>query len=56
MKLAQDTIHVVAHGIVGRIGEQVHHVTIESTDILINGHIIIVEDHQKVIRVSGGIV
>ena len=56
IELAQHTIHIVAHTIVRRIGQQVDHMTIEPTDILVDRHIVIVQYDQQVVGVRRGIV
>ena len=56
IELAQHTIHIVAHAIVRGIGQQVDHMTIEPTDILVDRHVVIVQYDQQVVRVGRGIV
>ena len=56
IELAQHTVHIVAHAIVRGIGQQVDHMTIEPTDILVDRHIVIVQYDQQVVGVRRGIV
>ena len=56
IELAQHTVHIVAHTIVRRIGQQVDHMTIEPTDILVDRHIVIIQYDQQVVGVRRGIV
>ena len=56
IELAQHTIHIITHAIVRGIGQQVDHMTIEPTDILVDRHVVIVQYDQKVVRVGRGIV
>ena len=56
IELAKHTIHIISHAIVCGIGQQVDHMTIEPTDILVDRHVVIVQYDQQVVRVGRGIV
>ena len=56
IELAQHAVHIIAHAIVRGIGQQVDHMTIEPTDILVDRHVVIVQYDQQVVGVGRGIV
>ena len=54
--LPQAPIDVVAHLVVGLARGDIHQVLAQAAHAMVDGHIIVVQDNQQVVRVDGGVV
>ena len=56
LHLPQAAVHIVTHFVVGLAGCDVNQILAQSSDTVVDSHIVVVEDNQQVVGVGRGIV